>query len=320
MRGEAEGYAFKTTEPRIAEQLRLQTGPDVGPGTYDLNRLANGLPYEMTANLGEASAKNVFASGSTQGMTFVIDPDLPGPGQYDPDKLRDGKNATLADMRGEMGSASFNSGTQRAGFSNGRAAQTAPEVGPGAYDLSKMHNGLNWAMSDGRGESASAAMKSKTSVGLQMDLHGVDVPGPGSYDPQKRMDGTNGTLTDMRGENASSAFKSKVPINGKVMWETVVDTPGPGTYDATKLPTGEHSQVADMRGEAEGYAFKTTEPRIAEQLRLQTGPDVGPGSYDLDKLRTGEQWEMVHSTYPINAGTPAFLSEVERSDPTAQAN
>jgi hypothetical protein len=56
MRGEAAGYAFKTTMPRIAKQGKSQTGSEIGPGSYDINKQHNGLSWAMVDNAGELNS------------------------------------------------------------------------------------------------------------------------------------------------------------------------------------------------------------------------------------------------------------------------
>eukprot|EP00966_Prymnesium_polylepis_P212084 4912664-Prymnesium_polylepis.1 len=69
MRGEAAGYAFKTTMPRIAEQSRPQTAPEIGPGSYDTSKMNNGLNSQLADSAGETNAgASAFKSGSKQGI------------------------------------------------------------------------------------------------------------------------------------------------------------------------------------------------------------------------------------------------------------
>jgi len=314
MRGEAAGYAFKTTVPRMAEHRPAQTAPEVGPGTYEMSRLNNGRAWSLAeSSTDEASAKSAFVSGTKQGLTFAIDEEQPGPGAYDAQRLADGAGAHIGESCAAAASCTFMSTSVRGVSASEMTQQTTSHVGPGTYDVSKTNKGQSWGLSDGRGAGASASMKSKLPSGLQLETR--DVPGPGSYEPRRRLDGTNATLADTSGEaHASSAFQSRVAIGGKAMWESHTETPGAGAYDVTTLANGDHATVADMRGEAAGYAFKTTVPRMAEHRPAQTAPEVGPGTYDIEKSRLGNDWAMTHTALlTTNAGTAAFLSDVART-------
>ena len=257
----------------------------------------------------------------------------PGPGQYNPDKVRSGRNARLADTRGEYASSSFQSKIDRA-----KAPSYDPPLAsgdPGAYSAGKKRDGGNATLADMRGETASHTFKSASKRELEPELFKPKAgPGPGQYSPGKGRKGANATLADMRGESASHAFKS---TSAQRLHAKQSEIPGPGQYSPGKGHKGANATLADMRGEVrparapraprafvlssaradvaqgECATMKSTSAQFSKGLSSQTGPEVGPGLYEPGKRRTGENAEL--SDARGETGSSSFESESRRPLP-----
>jgi len=234
----------------------------------------------------------------------------PGPGKYE-------TKSSLNHERG-MTAASFRTTVDRSknpGPIKGQWTRTDPTLGPGAYNIDKMHNGLNWAMASGHGESGGYAFKQTGEIGLKLNMMGEQTPGPGMYYAQRRMNGENATMADGSGESSGYVFNSKVEKMGKVMWEFKTDTPGPGSYDAQKDNSGQNLLLADARGESASHSFRSTSKRASgyPDNSKRTDPKLGPGCYEVDKLRNGLNWTMAKEKRGEGKqGTSAFRSDVSR--------
>ena len=128
----------------------------------------------------------------------------PGPLHYDPGRGPRGKNATLADMRGENASSSFLSKSTRA---KAPPYDPCPQTGdPGAYNPASRKDGTNDTLADMRGENIrSSAFHSKTQRSTDGSMAGgrwhtghfaAAGPGPAGYSPGKGPKGDNATMAD----------------------------------------------------------------------------------------------------------------------------
>ena len=210
----------------------------------------------------------------------------PGPGQYDMDKVdRNGKNATLADMRGET-NPDWAFKSKSAQRREHKAAQTGL-VGPGAYSPTVIKTGGNDSLASGKGEGnmAAATMKSVAKRGSPYgppdDLvqlaskHGAKLPSPANYSPQQDFKGRNWEVQQTKGENISqpnAAFVSKSKQR-QALLAPLHTSPCPRPRPHTSLsrrhlltPSGPFSPVSALPGA----------PHAPE--RRKTGTCHGPSS------------------------------------------
>lgn len=277
------------------------TGPNVGPGSYDLE-------YHLPAN----NSRAPFNTTGVRPPLNVSDPRIPGPGNYhdfyDPPVYADyGKKGIT--------SVPFTSATDRF-----RSAAADDTPGPGQYDLVG-----NWPTKRGKRTHAFTVPASRSLVvedqqpasgpgyynpnysasyrknpkaahfakysSRDGDLSGTGpgaakagVPGPGSYDLDKKPR----SLYDAK---PSSMFATKT--NRSIEYGSAV--PGPGAYELDPMAT--KPKTSDERFSAFGSSTK----------RFHVDSSVGnpgPGSY------TGEI--APRRQRPGYTGTAAFLSDSER--------
>jgi hypothetical protein len=261
----------------------------------------------------------------------------PGPGQYDMDKVdRNGKNATLADMRGET-NPDWAFKSKSAQRREHKAAQTGP-VGPGAYSPTVIRTGGNDSLASGKGEGnmAAATMKSVAKRGSPYgppdDLvqlaskHGAKLPSPANYSPQQDFKGRNWEVQQTKGENISqpnAAFVSKSKQRQDLsrpyqLYQAMLRdeaVPGPGTYEPVLDERGENADLSSMKGEGTNptYAFKSASKQRPKHKSVLGSPDnVGPGSYEPIRDKKGENTTL--ADFHGEEGSVAFLGNSTRLD------
>jgi len=214
MTGEAASavFASRSTRDKAPSWEPTTIGPG-DPGMYNVGKTRTGTNSTIADSRGEFGGSSAFKSTSKQrrhqGLATAAETPGPGPTAYVSRVNGRGRNAELADMRGEAASATFKSNTP----ARGEIAKATASPGVGAYSPSKLTNGLNAEVSDMRGESASSSMASKTTqfaITDPMVLEAMANPivGPGSYSLAKTRVGTNSALADMAGEFAGAGFTS----------------------------------------------------------------------------------------------------------------
>ena len=209
----------------------------------------------------------------------------PGPQAYNPGRGPRGRNATLADMRGENASSSFLSKSTRA---KAPPYDPAPQTGdPGAYNPRSRKDGTNDTLADMRGENIrSSAFHSKTDRTLDGSMAGgrfhtghfaAAGPGPCGYSPGKGPKGGNATMADMRGESGLAVFKSKTDQRPVVKQRDV--KPGIGARRPRPLrPTTHHSS-------RQPRAMRAARP--ASRVHLARASSR-PGAYSPGKNARGD--------------------------------
>jgi hypothetical protein len=314
-----------------------QTSADVGPGTYDAEKVG-AMVTDLTKAVERSSA--IQASKTPGGLGFTSrasqhqlpheaplvkkeQSQKPGPGTYEnAAKPRDMVARAKASFNSlAVLSGKFGFGSQSARYNRDLLNQTSD---PGSYNpnpdtksvhdrslASQANNSHNVRAGGGRLGFGWGAQSART---MPQDIHGGEAPtalgladpkkpfitpGPGAYTPQLDETGREYDLSVMAGAETmpNATFVSKTD---RLMANTLPnkDNPGPGAYDPLFT-------LVEERWPDGGVLKTGRDSRFVADGVLdvsQTSADVGPGTYSPRNLPNGGK-------------TSIALSVEEKSDP-----
>ncbi|KPI88038.1 hypothetical protein ABL78_2864 [Leptomonas seymouri] len=234
-----------------------QTGQDVGPGTYGIDRAdAQVLPRAPAHHI---IASREYDNWKDAHSTASAAAELPGPGSYDvPVEVQSHARAALL-----LGRA----------VDSVDAAARQQTPGPGSYDLPPLGVGdattTAAAHRFGRAPTHRLPNTSSNVAGGAQDYGEGGSPGPGAYDSAEAFH-----ATQTRGVPGGFTMLGR-PVDREL--ERRGAEPGPGAYDV----------MSDLQsGAAPSYSFGTA-PRTHAAGNRGDGDAVGPGAYETRELNTG---------------------------------